>query len=229
MSLEVPGGDVPDSDVPDPSLPDPSLPETSLPDSALSDPRVPEDHPLRDLFRDTLNAAFRDHASLYAPDVAEHIGDNVLGDFLHVDRLYRLQDLDGRRLDELPDMLEVSQRKEGPERRIEVDRYIGDFVMFMVGFFPGFLRKARLAHPRTMISKVGSSWSTSSGRWTTTSPKGAMPTSGRPQPAAVFDPISQGTFRRLGEDMEGYVGVVRRVREILDEDPGIHELDGILA
>ncbi len=117
--------------------------------------RYPSSHPLRTLFIRVVDRAFHAYRDLYSPGVASHIGDNILGGFMHVDHLYRLRDAGGARLRDLPEMIEVAHEKEGPERRLEVDGYIGDFVLFMGGFFPSALRRGRWLTPGPMISKVG--------------------------------------------------------------------------
>ena len=116
---------------------------------------TPNQHPLHRLFERAVTEAFRDRRDLYSPEVASHISEELLPDFVHVDRIYRLKDLQGRRLEELPEMIDVAGAKEGPERSLEVNRYIGDFVLFVCSFFPALVRRGGWFTPSPMVSRVG--------------------------------------------------------------------------
>ncbi|HLU48109.1 MAG TPA: hypothetical protein VK116_08485 [Planctomycetota bacterium] len=190
---------------------------------------IPSDHPLRELFQRAVDRAFREFGDLYAPDVAEHIGEHVLADFVHIDRLYRLRDSEGRQLEELADMVDVAQEKEGLERRLEVDRYIGDFILFMGGFFPSFLGKRPWVTATPMVSRVGKIVVSfrQPRDWYLAEARNAY--SRAADTARLFDPTSHSTFRRLGEHVEGYVGVVSRVKDLLSDDPEVRDIEGIFA
>lgn len=190
---------------------------------------IPSDHPLRELFERALHRAFAEFGDLYAPDVAEHIGEHVLSDFVHIDHLYRLRDSEGRTLEDLVDMVEVASEKEGPERRLEVDRYIGDFILFMGGFFPGFLGRRPWMAGSPMVSRVGKIVVSfrQPRDWYFAEARNAY---GRAAATArLFDPSSHHTFRRLGEHVEGYVCVVNRVKDLLGDDPHLREIEGVFA
>jgi hypothetical protein len=194
---------------------------------------VPEDHPLRTLFRRALERAFVEFRALYTPEVAEHIGDHVLVEFVHTERLFRLRDLGGRTIGEVGEMLEVASEKEGPERRLEVDRYIGDFILFMGGFFPGFLGarpgSGAVGDLRPMVSRVGHVV-VSFHRPIDYYVAEARNAYGRAAATArIFFPEAQPTLRRLGEHVEEYLQLVSRVKSYLDDDPQFREPDGILA
>ena len=116
---------------------------------------TPSRHPLRRLFRRVVQRAFASFRDLYAPGVAAHICENVLGGFVHSEHLYRLRDARGLPVENLSKMVQVAHRKEGPERRVEVDGYIGDFVLFMGGFFPSALRRQHWIDAEPLVAKVG--------------------------------------------------------------------------
>lgn len=111
--------------------------------------QVPSDHPLRLLFREAAEWAFR-HGE-FADRRARHdrlkcyLGEDLLTRFLHVDQLYRVRDARGRQLADVAEML-ISGEAGGisPElRALEVQRHIGDYTLFIVGVFPESLNRIR--------------------------------------------------------------------------------------
>ncbi len=85
------------------------------------------------------------------------IGDPALIDYLsellcrfvHIDQIYPLRDLKGKRLEELAAMIMAAEGypPEGRTRR-EIYRHIGDFALFWTGLFPEQLKRmqARFNH-----------------------------------------------------------------------------------
>ncbi|HXD74472.1 MAG TPA: hypothetical protein VN628_12080 [Vicinamibacterales bacterium] len=72
---------------------------------------------------------------------------SVLADFTRTDRLYRIHDARGRRLEEVAQMLVASNPildANSFDREREVRKHIGDFTMFFAGFFP----EALASYPR---------------------------------------------------------------------------------
>ena len=68
----------------------------------------------------------------------------LLVDFTHVDRLYRVRNAEGKRLEEVADMLiESNPMLHAPsffcER--EVRKHIGDYTLFLTGLFPEYVQK----------------------------------------------------------------------------------------
>jgi hypothetical protein len=189
---------------------------------------IPENHPLRNLFRRAVEKGFQEERELYSPEVASHLGDELLPDFVHVDRIYRLKSGRGKRLEDLPDMVQVAHEKEGPERRMEVDRYIGDFVLFMGGFFPNSLRRHRWFTPQPMVAKVGGilvsftqplDYYVAEGR----NAYGRAATTAR-----IFDPPASRTYRQLGEHLDRYLEFLSRVKVIMERDPLFRKVEGII-
>ena len=72
--------------------------------------QISSDHPLRKLFEELVRRHFHRSADLYDPDVIEYVG-GVLTDFTHTDRLYRIHNARGRRLEEVAEMLVESNPK----------------------------------------------------------------------------------------------------------------------
>lgn len=107
--------------------------------------RIPKRHPLVRLFAMLTETNFVRH--LGWPDV-EVIGylTNVLTDFIHVDQLYKVRNAQGRRVEEVAEMLaegDLLHRADTVDREREVHRHIGDYTLFMAGIFPEFLRRLR--------------------------------------------------------------------------------------
>jgi hypothetical protein len=114
--------------------------------------RIPKAHPLVRLFASLTEENFAGH--LGWPD-AEVIGylTEVLTDFVHVDQLYKIRNTQGRRVEEVAEMLaegDLLHRAESIDREREVHRHIGDYTLFMTGIFPEFLR--RLKTSKVVIS-----------------------------------------------------------------------------
>ncbi|MFB3880814.1 MAG: hypothetical protein ACE149_06095 [Armatimonadota bacterium] len=111
--------------------------------------QVPEQHPLRLLFREATDWAFT-HGEFPDPGARDarlkgYLADDLLVRFLHVDRLYRLRDARGRPLADVADML-LSGEAAGvsPElHALTVQRHIGDYTLFITGLFPESLERLR--------------------------------------------------------------------------------------
>ncbi len=116
---------------------------------------IPKEHPLARLFATLTRENFTDH--LGWPD-AEVIGyvTEVLTDFVHVDQVYKIRNAQGRRVEEVAEMLyegDLLHRAESVEREREVHKHVGDYTMFMAGVFPEFLH--RLKTSRAVVSADG--------------------------------------------------------------------------
>ncbi len=177
--------------------------------------RIPETHPLCSLFRDALDKAFKEFAPLYSPGVSVHLCEDVLCDFVNAERLYRLQSCEGARLEELPRMIEVSSAKEGPERRLEVDSYIGDFTLFMGGFFPLSLRQQKWSQPDPMVTKVGKIFVKFGAPLEYYAAEGRNAYGRAAETARLFAPSDRETYSLLAEHFEGYLDLMRRVKGLI--------------
>lgn len=93
---------------------------------------------LRRMFGAMVERAFVGTLGVYEPGVTDYIAD-VLTDFVHFRRVYKIKDLEGRPLEEVGDMLMQSDVRLGAmsfNREREVHRHIGDFTMFWAGIYP---------------------------------------------------------------------------------------------
>jgi hypothetical protein len=104
---------------------------------------VPRDHPLRRLLCELTERNFAAHLGWADPETIRYIAD-LLADFVHVDHLYRIRDAQGRRVEEVAEMLlegDLLHRASSVERERAVHKHIGDFTLFMGGLFPEWVRR----------------------------------------------------------------------------------------
>jgi hypothetical protein len=103
------------------------------------------DHPLCRLFAALTEQTFMTTLGVGDPHLIEYLS-NMLARFISFDALYRLRDTQGRRLEEVADMMLEAEAMppEGRTRR-EVHRHIGDFTLFWTGVYPESLQKMRSA------------------------------------------------------------------------------------
>ena len=99
---------------------------------------------LRDFFEGLVWRRFIDHVHLDEPSVAQYVSDMLVA-FVHVDNLYRIRNAQGRRLEDVGEMLIESNplleaTSFGRER--EVRKHVGDYTLFMTGLFPESVAKA---------------------------------------------------------------------------------------
>jgi hypothetical protein len=101
-------------------------------------PRIPLAHRY---FAGLAEAAFEGRLGVADPPLVEYIT-RLLVRFIHLDALYRIRDLVGRRLDEVVDMVGEAEQRVGNARR-EVHRQIGDFSLFWTGIYPETLKRLK--------------------------------------------------------------------------------------
>jgi hypothetical protein len=89
--------------------------------------------------------AFLDELGIGDPHLVDYISD-MLGRFIHMDEMYHLHDVKGRRLEEVAEMMMEAESlpPEGRTRR-EVYRHIGDFTLFWTGVYPEAVKRLRNA------------------------------------------------------------------------------------
>jgi hypothetical protein len=93
-------------------------------------------HPLRRLFTDLVGRELGVDREL-----ATYVAD-LLVDFTYADRLYRIRNARGKRLEEVGEMLiESNPLLDAPSfgREREVRKHIGDFTLFLTGMFPEYV------------------------------------------------------------------------------------------
>jgi hypothetical protein len=100
-------------------------------------PRVPLAHRY---FTGLAEAAFQGRLGVVDPPLVEYVA-RLLVRFVHIDAIYRIRDLLGRRLDEVVEMVGEAEQRVGNARR-EVHRQIGDFTLFWTGLYPEVLKRS---------------------------------------------------------------------------------------
>ncbi len=97
---------------------------------------------LRRLFDGLVEQVFMVELGICDPALTEYVGD-MLADFVHMDRIYRLRTVDNTVIEELSHM--EAQADLGPHldetrRRRLIYKYMGDFTLFWTGVYPEQLR-----------------------------------------------------------------------------------------
>lgn len=116
------------------------------------------DRPIRRLFAGLVEHAFYTQIGVCDPKLMDYLL-MLLLDFIHVDRLYKIRDANGKRLESIAEMLDFQESDPRintviPKR--DFHRYIGDFALFWTGVFPEGLRRRRhTPNPDHLIDYVG--------------------------------------------------------------------------
>jgi hypothetical protein len=109
--------------------------------------QISDQHPLRLLFQELVRETFHLQIGVTEPGVPEYVA-NMLVDFTHRDRVFRLRDARGRQLEEVAEMMmegDIALNAPSFEREREVHKHIGDFTLFWSGVYPEMLRYFRSA------------------------------------------------------------------------------------
>jgi hypothetical protein len=101
------------------------------------------DHPLRRLFAGLTEQTFLATLGVGDPPLIDYLA-LLLSRCIHMEALYRLRNAQGRRLEEVADMMLEAESfpPEGRTRR-EVYRHIGDFTLFWTGVYPEAVHRLR--------------------------------------------------------------------------------------
>jgi len=100
---------------------------------------------LRRLFSGLVEQVFQVDVGICDPALTDYLGD-LLVDFVHIDRIYRLRTLSGDIIRDISRM--EADAALGPDvsqtqRRRLINKYIGDFTLFWTGVYPENLRPRR--------------------------------------------------------------------------------------
>jgi hypothetical protein len=100
-------------------------------------------HPLHSLFADLVWRHLVGTAGVSDMETARYLA-TLLVDFTHVDRLYRVRNAAGKRLEDVGEMLIESNPLLGGRSFVyerEVRKHIGDFTLFLAGLFPEYVAR----------------------------------------------------------------------------------------
>jgi len=106
------------------------------------------DHPLRRLFAGYTEHTFINRLGMGDPPLIDYLAE-LLARFVHLDAVHRLRSAQGRRLEEVAEMVIEAEGMppEGRTRR-EVYRHIGDFTLFWTGVYPEAIGRLRSVFSR---------------------------------------------------------------------------------
>jgi len=191
---------------------------------------VPRDHPLRRLFRWATHEAFRQLKDLADEQVETYISEEILGELVHIDRIYWLRNAQGKRLTDLAEM--VMERRgtatNGFERELEVNQHIGDLALFTAGLFPeGLNRKPPPTMP--LVAQVGEVLVPCSRQLDYYVAEGK---SAYQRASELWRRLSRprsALFGRLSDRFEEYVGAMSLIRAYLREDPYFRRCEDALG
>lgn len=99
-------------------------------------------HELRRLFGGVVEQIFMAEVGICAPRLTDYLA-QLLADFVHMDRVFRLRTADGQLIREVSRMraeAEIRIRLGDQSRARLINRYIGDFTLFWAGLYPESLR-----------------------------------------------------------------------------------------
>src|SRR5690348_16416877 len=104
------------------------------------------DHPLTRLFGELVSNTFVYELHQRDTELISYIAD-LLTEFTFADRLYRIRDASGRRLEDVGEMLVESNPLLAAagsfDREREIRKHIGDYTLFFTGLFPEYLKRPR--------------------------------------------------------------------------------------
>jgi hypothetical protein len=108
-------------------------------------------HALRRFFEGLVQHAFFERLGVADARLADYLA-ALLCRFVHMDAIFRVRDLRGRRLEEVAEMLtEAVGAPLRRERERAIHKHIGDFVLFWTGVYPEFFRYLRAPHRKDRL------------------------------------------------------------------------------
>lgn len=111
----------------------------------LKGPDIESRHPLRKFFKKALHYSQQFHPA-EKEGVTDYIEEQILCEFIHVDRLNKIRNMAGKALDDVAEMLEegdVLLNAESFSQEFTVHKHIGDYTLFMLGMFPAALSRKK--------------------------------------------------------------------------------------
>jgi hypothetical protein len=194
---------------------------------------IPENHPLRRLFRWATRQAADTVRLPRNADVESHISEGILARFVHIDNLYKIRNLRGRRLTDIADILleADSGRVTGISDELLFHEYLGDYALFMTGIFPASLRRIsrQTSSPDHLLMKLGSLFVSYEDPIDYYSAQGRAAYS---KASRLFRPVSPRkarVFRHLAEGFPSYGALLGLIAAYLESDPYFRKARDIIA
>ena len=112
---------------------------------------IPEGHPLEALFLDLVGRHYAHEIGIRDEAVVGYVA-HLLSEFCEVQQLFRIQNLAGKPLTDVGEMLLQSDPVFGPapsfDRERQIRKHIGDYTLFFTGMFPESINHLQLRRNR---------------------------------------------------------------------------------
>ncbi len=111
-------------------------------------------HPIRSFFAQAVHEAVAERLRIAeSEDVVPYLAD-MLTEFLHVDAVFGIRDLDGKPVKSVAEMAlegDVRFNADSFERERQVHKHIGDYLLFWSGLYPEQFEKMRAANAADLL------------------------------------------------------------------------------
>jgi hypothetical protein len=104
---------------------------------------------LRRFFAGVTEYAFHCRMGVVDPPLIDYLS-TLLFRFVKSDEIFAVRSPTGRRLDQVADMLQEAQMRQGEARR-QIHRHIGDFTLFWLGVYPEVVDRLRAGRKDALI------------------------------------------------------------------------------
>src|SRR5439155_13779899 len=112
---------------------------------------ISDDHPLQKLFMDLVARHYAHEIGIRDPELVGYVS-HLLTEFCDAEQLFKLQNMAGKPLSDVGEMLLESDPVYGPapnlDRERQVRKHIGDYTLFFTGLFPESINHFRLRRQR---------------------------------------------------------------------------------
>lgn len=119
---------------------------------------ISENHPLRRLFAGLVENVLYSDLGMCEPAVASYLV-SLLTEFVHLDRIHALQSKQGRRLEDVAEMLAdayLGPDVKGVHRDRIVHKHIGDYTLFWSGVYPENLGRLKRSYRKdALVDYIG--------------------------------------------------------------------------
>jgi hypothetical protein len=112
---------------------------------------ISDDHPLQQLFMELVARHYAHEIGIRDPELVGYVS-HLLTEFCDAEQLFKLQNMAGKPLSDVGEMLLESDPVFGPapsfDRERQVRKHIGDYALFFTGMFPESINHLRLRKTR---------------------------------------------------------------------------------
>src|SRR6266513_6413281 len=112
---------------------------------------ISDDHPLQQLFMELVARHYAHEIGIRDPELVGYVS-HLLTEFCDAEQLFKLQNMAGKPISDVGEMLLESDPVFGPapsfDRERQVRKHIGDYALFFTGMFPESISHFRLRKQR---------------------------------------------------------------------------------